>query len=52
MLSTQGEYKREKKRERERKREREMKIGNVTFNVISTLCVFPIFPRVSSSIKY
>ena len=33
MLSTQGEYKREKERERERekKREREMKIGNVTF---------------------
>jgi hypothetical protein len=58
MLSTQGEYKRERKRERERERERgrererEMKIGNVTFNVISTLCVFPIFPRVSSSIKY
>ena len=37
MLSTQGEYKREKEREREREREREkrekreMKIGNVTF---------------------
>jgi hypothetical protein len=33
MLSTQGEYKREKRREKkiERKRKREMKIGNVTF---------------------
>ena len=33
MLSTQGEYKRERKKERERDedREREMKIGNVTF---------------------
>ena len=31
MLSTQGEYKRERKRERDMKIEREMKIGNVTF---------------------